>query len=104
MPDNLIWRVELKNLPKDIDKYRSYGGYFSEFRASSLFDLADIISNKYQTLSYYGIQKNELMNFIAQSKPNGIDRIVPIGKTTDFTLTWDGFNLINTLSREIVLS
>jgi len=42
-----------------------------------------------------------LIQFITQAKPNGIDRIVPIGKTTDFSLTWDGFNMIETLSRKI---
>ena len=101
MPDNLIWRTELKKLSKDIDQYRCTGGYFSEYEASSLTELSGIISNKYQTLSYYGIQKEDLVQFIDQVKPSGIDRIVPIGKTLDFSLTRDGFNLIDTLSREI---
>jgi hypothetical protein len=34
---------------------------------------------------------------------NGIDRIVPIGKTTDFNLIWDGYDLINVLSRECMV-
>ena len=34
-------------------------------------------------------------------KPKGIDRIVPIGKTSDFSLNWDGIDLINSLSRVI---
>jgi len=100
-PDNLIWRIELNELSKDIDEYRCTSGYFSEYNASSLFDLAKIIDRKYQTLAYYGIEKTDLKKFIAQAKPNGIDRIVPIGTTTDFSLTWDGYNLIDTLSRII---
>lgn len=99
--DNLIWRIELKNLSKNIDDYHCTSGYFSEYKAASLFELSKIIDRKYQTLSYYGIDKDELIQFITQAKPNGIDRIVPIGKTTDFSLTWDGYNLIETLSREI---
>ena len=102
-PDNLIWRTELKDLSKDIDKYSCNGGYFSEYKASSLSELSNVFSNKFQTLSYYGIEKDELIKFITQLKPIGIDRIVPIGKTTDFSLTHDGFNLIDTLSREIEL-
>lgn len=100
-PDNLIWRIELTELSNDIDKYRCSSGYFSEYTATSLFELSKIIDRNYQTLSYYGIDKEELINFIIQIKPNGIDRIVPIGKTTDFSLTWDGFNLIETLTRKI---
>ncbi|MCX6246945.1 MAG: acyl-CoA reductase [Bacteroidetes bacterium] len=103
MPDNLIWRTELKAVSKDIDKYRCYGGYFSEYKASSLKELANVFSNKFQTLSYYGIEKEVLIRFITQLKPIGIDRIVPIGKTADFSLLHDGFNLIDTLSREIEL-
>jgi len=100
-PDNLIWRIELNDLSKDIDEFRCTSGYFSEYKATSLFELSKIIDRKYQTLSYYGIEKADLIQFITQTKPNGIDRIVPIGKTTDFSLTWDGFNLIETLSRRI---
>ena len=31
----------------------------------------------------------------------GIDRIAPVGHTMDFALTWDGCDLIRTLSRQI---
>ena len=103
MPDNLVWRTELTELPADIDKYRCSGGYFSEYRALSLSQLSTVISSKYQTLSYYGIEKPELIQFIAGIRPKGIDTIVPIGRTTDFSLTRDGYNLIDTLSREITV-
>ena len=33
--------------------------------------------------------------------PKGIDRIVPIGRTMEFSSVWDGYELINTLSRRI---
>ena len=97
--DNLIWRIKLQDLTDDIDEHRCMGGYFSEYHASSLLELAKITNRKYQTLAYYGFEVNELIHFINESKPSGIDRIVPIGRTTDFSLNWDGFNLINMLSR-----
>jgi len=103
MPDNLIWRVELKELPQDIFKYKGYGGYFFEYRASSLSEVARILTGKYQTLSYYGMEKESLTEFMAVAKPRGADRIVPIGRTMDFALTWDGINLIDTLSRKITV-
>lgn len=100
-PDNLIWRIELQDLVKDIDNFRCSSGYFSEYTAASLSELSQIIDRKYQTLAYYGIEKTDLKEFISQIKPNGIDRIVPIGKTSDFSLTWDGYNLIETLTRKV---
>ena len=99
--DNLIWRIELEELSKNIDKYRCTSGYFSEFHAKSLSDLSKIVNRKYQTLAYYGIKKSDLQFFINEIKLSGIDRFVPIGKTLDFSLTWDGYDMIQTLSRKI---
>ena len=100
-PDNLIWRVELKHLLNNIDEFRCNSGYFSEYHAASLSEIKNIIDRKYQTLAYYGISNEELNKFIKHEKPNGIDRIVPIGKTSEFSLNWDGIDLINNLSRVI---
>jgi hypothetical protein len=33
----------------------------------------------------------------------GVDRIVPIGKTMDFDLIWDGYDLIERFTRTIDL-
>ena len=99
--DNLILRVKLNDLKDDIDCFRSHSGYFSEYHASSLMELSKIINKKYQTLSYYGFTKEKLNNVIRKIEPTGIDRIVPIGRTMEFSLVWDGYDLINTLSRRV---
>lgn len=99
--DNLLWRIELRKLALNIDQFRSSCGYFSEYHTKSLEEIAKIISNKYQTLAYLGFEKQELINFVRDSSITGIDRIVPIGHTTDFSLIWDGFDLINILTRVI---
>lgn len=98
--DNLIVRVEIDELPKNIDEFRCTSGYFNEYHSSNILEILPIIDQKYQTLAYYGLSKKEL-NKLINSAPRGIDRIVKIGKTTDFSLTWDGYNLIDTLSRII---
>jgi hypothetical protein len=97
--DNLIWRVEIQGLDQKIEEYRCTSGYFSEYHATNLSEISKIINRKYQTLAYYGFEKSELKKFMLNEKPNGIDRIVPIGRTSDFSLIWDGFNLIESLSR-----
>lgn len=101
---NILWRSELDQLPTNIDESRCQGGYFTEYHAATLADIAPVISRKYQTLAYYGFLHSELVNFIKTTKPSGIDRIVPIGKTTDFSLIWDGYDLIRTLSRVIEIN
>ena len=99
--DNLIWRSAIKNLTADIESYRCSSGYFSEYHAKGLWELSKIVSSKYQTLAYYGFSNSELSEFILHEKLHGIDRVVPIGRTSDFSLVWDGFNLISSLSREV---
>lgn len=99
--DNFVWRVQLGKITDNIDEFRCAGGYFSEYIASSLDDVAPIIKNKYQTLAYYGINRDVLTNFVLGNRLPGLDRLVPIGSTTDFSLTWDGYDLIRTLSRKV---
>jgi hypothetical protein len=101
--DNLIWRVALEELIENIDAFRCAGGYFTEYIASSLDEIAPIINNKYQTLAYYGVSKKELVNFVASNRLPGLDRLVPIGSTLNFSLTWDGYDLIRTLTRKITV-
>jgi hypothetical protein len=101
--DNKLWRIKLSELSVDIDKNRCAGGYFIEYDASTLNELKKIVNRKYQTLAYYGYDKEELSKLVLEMKFNGIDRIVPIGKTTDFSLIWDGYDLVNALSRECVI-
>lgn len=99
MPDNVVVRTELKELPKNIEDYRCACGYFSEKTISNLDDIASIVSIKYQSLGYYGFAKEELRDFVIRNRIQGLDRIVPIGETTAFSLTWDGYNLIDTFTR-----
>ena len=97
--DNLVMRTELKELPKNIDEFRCACGYFSEYEIDALEEILPIVTIKYQTLAYYGFDPEELKAFVLKYRPVGLDRIVPFGETTAFVLKWDGYNLINTLSR-----
>ena len=99
MPDNIVVRTELKELPKNIEDYRCACGYFSEYTVGSLDEIAPIVNIKYQSLGYYGFAKEELHDFVIRNRFQGLDRIVPIGETTAFALTWDGYNLIDTFTR-----
>lgn len=102
MNDNRIIRVELKNLDKSIVDYRSAGGFFLEYADRDINALAGIVDEKYQTITYYGEAPETIKNLILKEGLYGIDRIVPIGKSADFNLLWDGYDLIETLSRTIV--
>ncbi|MGM9698305.1 MAG: acyl-CoA reductase [Prevotella sp.] len=99
MPDNVVVRADLNELPMNIEDFRCACGYFSEKTIASLDEIAPLITIKYQTMGYYGFEREEMVEFVRKNRFLGLDRIVPIGETTAFALTWDGYNLIETLTR-----
>ncbi len=101
--DNTLVRVSLAKLDQEIEHYRGRGGYFCEYEAECLDELAGIIKRNYQTLAYYKMDREELKRFVIHNRLTGIDRIVPVGETTAFSLLWDGNDLIRSFSREVHL-
>lgn len=101
--DNQLVRVKVDHLPPDIDDYRGKCGYFTEYDATDIKEILPIIKYKYQTAAIYGYTDEQIKSFVQNNHLTGIDRFVSIGNTTAFSLTWDGYNLINTLSREITI-
>lgn len=100
---NMLYRIELSKLGKDVALLRGKGGYFYEYSLQSWEELTGIVSEKYQTLLYFGIEAEELQRFVLTNHLRGIDRIVPIGKAMDIGLIWDGYDLISTMSRVVAL-
>ncbi len=101
MEDNLITRVRVAELTEELAAYKAGSGFFIEYRAQELAEIRPLCGISCQTLSYYGAQKNALLEEILSMRPAGIDRIVSMGRTMDFALVWDGVDLIRTMSRVI---
>ncbi len=99
--DNLITRIKISELPENITDYTCAGGCYLEYDTVNLSDIVPIVTQKFQTLSYLGENAEELQSLVIENGLNGIDRIVPVGKTSDFGLVWDGYDLIEEMSREV---
>lgn len=101
--DNLIIRVSIPKVTDYLMDYRDNSGYFYEYDCKDIIELAPLCDDKRcQTIGYIG-DKKVLMPLV-QSGIKGIDRIVPIGKTMDFDLIWDGYNLPALMTRTIVFA
>ena len=98
---NLLYRSEIKTLSDNMTDIRGKGGYFYEYSLNNMNNLYKIITEKYQTITYFGIEEKELLNNIIKNEVTGIDRIVPIGKAMDIDVVWDGHDLVKELSRVI---
>lgn len=96
-----IYRVNLDSLPDNTDVLRGKCGYFYEYNTNDINTITHVINTKYQTLTYFGVDKLQFLNFVIENQLLGIDRIVPIGKALDIGVIWDGYDVIKNLSRII---
>ena len=101
MPDNLITRVRAAQLTEGLAAYRAGSGFFIEYTARELTEIRPLCGRSCQTLSYYGVEQDALLQAVFAMRPAGVDRIVPMGRTMDFALIWDGIDLIRTMSRAV---
>lgn len=101
--DNYLYRVELKRLSPKVGCLRGKAGYFYEYPINSFDELNNIVEQRYQTITCYGINREELKEFVLKQRLSGIDRIVPVGSAMDIGVIWDGYDLIGTMSRIVAL-
>ena len=101
--DNLIVRVTVPNVSAKLMELKDNSGYFMEYECNDIMELRDLCDDvRCQTIGYLG-DSNTFLPLI-ETGIKGVDRIVPIGKTMDFDLIWDGYNLYERMTREIVIS
>ena len=98
---NPIQRVQLKTLPPETDQLRGIYGLFYEYNVRDLQEVAHIVNMKYQTLTYLGLNKKTLAEFVIQNRLSGIDRIVPNGDALNIDTIWDGHDVLKELTRII---
>jgi len=98
---NYVNVVKVDRLSSNIMDYKCSGGYFFEYETDNLSDLIPILIKGCQTISYFGINPNELFNLVINTGVKGVDRIVPLGKTMELSLQWEGMDLIEAMSRRI---
>ena len=70
-------------------------------KLKNLDELNEFIIKKDQTIGVYGFDKKTVVNFVSDNLPQGIDRIVSIGRMMDFSYVWDGHDLLREFCREI---
>ena len=100
--DNLIVRVSIGKITDGLIEQFDNSGYFYEYECEDIMDLFPLCNNKRcQTIGYIG--DKDMFLPLLNSGTKGIDRIVPVGKTMNFGLIWDGYNLPALLTRTIYI-
>ena len=100
--DNYVIRVSVDKLMNGLMDIKENGGFFWEYDCDDILELKNICDNKRcQTIAILG--DADVLKPLLKSGISGIDRIVPIGKTLDFDLIWDGYDLTAYLTRIIAI-
>ena len=84
-----------------LDRNHCGGGLLFSVDVPSLSALAAIAQRRDQTLTYFGFDRQEMESFAHGLNGRGIDRIVPIGKALTFNRFWDGYDLLQELTRRV---
>ncbi|MGL5665042.1 MAG: acyl-CoA reductase [Shewanella sp.] len=75
-------------------------GLLLELNVSELDHIVSLIDRTTQTITYFGFDMMELKSFFnrVQIYP---DRVVPVGRALDFSTTWDGYDLLVSMTRGV---
>ena len=101
--DMFITRLNVDEIDRDLMNYKYNSGFYFEKDIENLSEIVNVADVRCQTLTYYGVKKEDFEKFLEKCRPVGIDRIVPMGKSMDFALIWDGYDLIRQMSRRVTV-
>jgi hypothetical protein len=96
-------RVQVPQLTANLREQHCGGGLFVELHCPNLADLSAHLSQKDQTLSYFGIAREALQAWVWTLPQRSIDRIVPVGQALSFSPVWDGHDLFVAFTREVTV-
>lgn len=98
---NVLLRVSVQKLTEDLMEYKMGGGFFFEYETNDLSDVIPILKKECQTISYLGIKPEDIYQIVVENGVRGVDRIVPMGHTMDLSFIWDGYHMIDAMSRYV---
>lgn len=97
--NNYVVRVKVDELSPEIMDYKNGGGYFFEYTAEKLDEIVPVLFKQCQTISFLGESKEAIKQMVFENGVRGVDRIVPLGQTMGLEFIWDGYKMIENMSR-----
>lgn len=101
--NNYVVRVDVDELTEDLMDYKYGGGYFFEYTAKDLKEIVPVLTKQCQTISVLGIEKADVKKLVFENGVRGVDRIVSPGQTMELSFIWDGYKMIEEMSRFIYI-
>lgn len=99
--DTFVVRAELDRLTADMMDYKCGCGCFFEYMAQSLDEIVPILTKRCQTVAVLGVDREAVRKLVFYNGVRGVDRIVPLGDTMELSFIWDGFQMVESMSRYV---
>lgn len=78
-------------------------GTLVETRVKDLVSVSDVLRTNDQTVTYFGFDQDELLNWVSQGLGPWPMRLVPAGQAVDFDARWDGMDLLAEFTRIVTV-
>ena len=95
--------AELSEISGNVLDHKYHSGYFYEFLAGDVREILPLCTGRCGTITYFGDIADQLQQIAAANGFTETGRIVPIGTAMDFSLRWDGYDLITEMSEQVSL-
>lgn len=98
----ILTRIHINDINPKIMDYKCGGGYFFEYECEKMEDILPILDTVgCQSIGVLGPHINEVRDMVFENGVKGVDRIVSVGKMTAPGLKWDGYLMVEAMSRYI---
>ena len=96
-----ILDISETNLSKDVFEYFHGGGSIFHFEIKNLDQISALLSDKTQTLTYFGLREEDKKKIVEIMSQYGGFRLVNIGDALSFDTVWDGIDIFSGMSKLI---
>ena len=83
--------------------YKIGGGYFFEYDAESIDEIVPLLGKQCQTVAVLGVDKNDVFKLVKDNGVRGVDRIVDLSQTMALEFVWDGYRMIEAMTRVVYI-
>lgn len=99
--DFRVTRLQINEPSESLHSISCKFGMFIETSISDMSEMKSFVTSKFQTMTYFGVAREDILSTLRDNGLTGIDRVVPVGRAFDMGPIWDGYDIIAMLSRVI---
>lgn len=101
--NNKLFVIDINVADHNVMEYKTGGGFFFQYECASLEEVVPFLRKQCQTVAVLGIEKNDVVSLVKKYGVRGVDRVVDLGNTMGLEFVWDGYKMIENMSRLIYI-